>query len=314
MLRLGDDRGAVAVLVAILMVPLLGFAAISIDIAATHAEKQQLQTGADAAALAIAQDCARKACGSPTLTAQKLATLNSNSGEAVAALPSVPTAATGRVTVNNSAVRNHWFAPVLGVDSTDITASSTAGWGSPLGGTAALPLIFSLCDFKRFAIDGRPTGIEQTIITTPAGDGCTGFDGPHRMPGGFGWLETDSKRSCSTTTRVGQKAYSEPGNSPKQCDLSTIRNRTVLVPVFDETNIEKVGGNGRGAWYEVYGYAAFTVTGYHFSGQSWNSPCGGNQRCIRGHFTTQLHEDPDFDYGPGGRDLGATAVHLLPDR
>ncbi|NKS97062.1 hypothetical protein GS498_06695 [Rhodococcus hoagii] len=37
-------------------VVLLGFAAISIDIGANYAEKRQLQNGADAAALALAQD------------------------------------------------------------------------------------------------------------------------------------------------------------------------------------------------------------------------------------------------------------------
>src|SRR5690625_4287336 len=296
MLRLNDDRGAVAVIVAILMVPLLGFAAISIDIAATHAERQQLQTGADAAALAIAQDCARGGCDEPAATAQQFATLNSNTGNAVASLPRVPTEATGRVTVANTATRDHWFAPVLGVDSTEIQTSATASWGSPIGGTSALPMIFSLCDFYAEATeDGRPSGREQVIITTPAGDGCTSAEGPHYMPGGFGWLERDSNHSCETTTRIGQKAYSERGNSPKQCDLSTIRNRTILVPIFDNTNIESIGGNGRGGWYEVYGYAAFHVTGYHFSGQRWNSPCSGNQRCIQGYFTTMLHDDPDFD-------------------
>lgn len=301
-------------IVAILMVPLLGFAAISIDIAATHAERQQLQTGADAAALAIAQDCARDDCGDPEATAEMLAQANSNSGEAAADLPTVPTRETGRVTVETSGVREHWFAPVLGVDSTDIATSARASWGSPIGGTAALPMIFSLCDYYAGAdeLTGLPTGEEQTIITTPAGDGCTDAEGPHHMPGGFGWLETDADHSCSTTTRIGEQAGSEPGNSPKQCDLSAIRNRTVLVPIFDSTNIESIGGNGRGGWYEVYGYAAFTVTGYYFSGQSWNPPCSGSQRCISGHFTTMLQDDPDFDYGPDAPDLGASAVQLLP--
>ena len=63
--RLRDERGAVGVVVALLMVPLIGFAAIAIDVSAMYAERQQLQTGADAGALAIAQDCAPGACGSP---------------------------------------------------------------------------------------------------------------------------------------------------------------------------------------------------------------------------------------------------------
>jgi len=314
MLRVTDDRGAIAVIIAILIVPLLGLAAISLDIAATHAERQQLQTGADAAALAIAQDCARKNCGAPADTAQSLATLNSNSGTAVASVDPVPTEYSGRVTVRNSAVRQHWFAPVLGMDSTELTTSATAGWGSPTGGTSALPMIFSLCDFNRYSVDGRPSGREQVIVTTPA-ETCSGSadNSPTYLPGGFGWLETDVKKSCNATTRIGTRAESEPGNTAKHCDLSTIRDRTILVPIFDDADPDEKGGQGRGAWYMVYGYAAFTVTGYHFSGQSWNPPCGGSERCISGYFTTVLQEDPDFDYGPGGPDLGAAAVVLLPD-
>ncbi|MDV7999865.1 pilus assembly protein TadG-related protein [Rhodococcus sp. IEGM 1408] len=301
-------------IIAVLMVPLLGFAALSLDIAATHAEKQQLQTGADAAALAIAQDCARKDCGTPADTAQSLATLNSNSGAAVADVDPVPTELSGRVTVRTSAVRQHLFAPVLGVDSTELTTSATAGWGSPTGGTSALPMIFSLCDFNKYSVDGRPSGREQVIVTTPAGN-CSGSvdHSPTYLPGGFGWLQTDLKKSCNATTRIGTKASSEPGNTAKHCDLSTIRNRTILVPIFDDADPAETGGQGRGAWYKVYGYAAFTVTGYNFSGQSWEPPCAKNLRCISGYFTTILQADPDFDYGPGGPDLGAAAVVLLPD-
>lgn len=309
MFRMRDDRGAVAVIVAVLMVPLIGFAAISIDVAAVHAEKQQIQAGADAAALAIAQDCARDSCGSPRETAQSFAELNSNSGEVMSSLPSVPTAATGRVTVANYAVRSHWFAPVLGVDSTEVTAFASAAWGSPIGGTAVLPLIFSLCDFKAQTGGGLPSGTLERIIlsTKTANTGCT--ENGNYVPGVFGWLETDTGNSCQATTRIGTNAYSEPGNTPKRCDLSTIRGKTVLLPVFDG----EFGGNGRGAWYRVDGYAAFTVTGYNFSGQSWNPPCRGNDRCIGGYFTEMHTTDPDFDYGPGAPNLGASAVHLLPD-
>lgn len=320
MLRLNDDRGAAAVIIAILMVPLLGFAALSIDIAATYAEKQQLQTGADAAALAIAQDCARDECGNPKVTATNFALANSHSGNAVADLPIVPSAGTGRVTVENSAVREHWFAPVLGVDSTQVTTRATAGWGAPIGGTAALPLILTLCEFNRYAFEGIPTGIEQTIITTPAGNCLERGDEnrpPHWVPGGFGWLKPTEHKSCYTKTRIDSLAYSSPGNNMNQCDISAIRDRTILLPLFDSSDPTSSGGTGNNAWYRVHGYAAFHVTGYHFSGQSWDggrdAPCGGNERCVRGYFTTMVHTVPDFDYGPGAPNLGAAAVFLLPD-
>ena len=58
MQRVKDERGAVGVVVAMLMVPIMGFAAVSIDAAALWNQQLQLQTGADAGALAIAHDCA----------------------------------------------------------------------------------------------------------------------------------------------------------------------------------------------------------------------------------------------------------------
>ena len=128
MQRIRDERGAVGVVVALLMVPLIGFAAIAIDVSAMYAERQQLQTGADAGALAIAQDCGRGACGSTGQTAQTFATSNLNKASSTATVTSLTAS---QVTVRNAGVKQHWFAPVLGVNSSTITASATAAWGSP---------------------------------------------------------------------------------------------------------------------------------------------------------------------------------------
>jgi len=49
-----SERGAVAVMVALLLVVLLGFGALAIDASMLYAQKIQLQNGSDAAALAIA--------------------------------------------------------------------------------------------------------------------------------------------------------------------------------------------------------------------------------------------------------------------
>jgi Flp pilus assembly protein TadG len=58
--RVHDDRGAVAVIVAILLAGgvLLGFLALVIDVGELYLERQQLQSGADSAALALAHACA----------------------------------------------------------------------------------------------------------------------------------------------------------------------------------------------------------------------------------------------------------------
>jgi Flp pilus assembly protein TadG len=313
MQRLRGDRGAVSVVVALLMVPLLGFAAIAIDVSAMYAERQQLQTGADAGALAIAQDCGRGVCGTPSQTAQGLATDNLNRGVPTA---TVTSQTASQVTVRNVGVKQHWFAPVLGVDSSTLTASATAAWGSPTGGTAVLPLAFSLCEWRKQTGGGMPSGTTPTTIyltKSSASDiatpDCTGPSG-NLVPGGFGWLTTNAG-SCQTTSTIGGILNSDPGNSvPSSCSnalLSGSVGNTVLLPLFDV-----YAGSGSNATYTIYGYAAFRLTGYHFGGQNSTNPapCNGEKRCISGYFTKFVDISEAFTYGAGGPQLGASIVRL----
>ena len=199
--RLAGEHGASAVLLALLLVPLLGFTAIAVDVGARYAEKARLQTAADAAALAVARDCARGACGDMRATAQDL--VDANLGDATAAAPVLANDPL-RVTVTGSTPKEHWFAPVIGHESTRVSASATVAWGAPTGGTAALPLVFSWCEFTAQTGGGMPsTTTERTIELPKKSD--TGCTGPSKMfvPGGFGWLTTDGGTTCRATSRVG---------------------------------------------------------------------------------------------------------------
>jgi Flp pilus assembly protein TadG len=307
--RLAGERGGSAVLLALLMVPVLGFTAIAVDVGALYAEKARLQTAADAAALAVARDCARGACGDMRATAQAL--VDANLGDATAA-PPVLAGDPLRVTVTGSTPTEHWFAPVIGHDSTQVAASATVAWGAPDGGTAMLPLIFSWCEFTAQTGGGLPsTTTERTIELPKKSD--TGCTGPSKMfvPGGFGWLTTDGGTTCRATSRVGGRFTSEPGNNPSRgCDtddVAALVGRTVLLPIFDEA-----GGTGSSAWYHVYGYAAFRITAYHFGGQyDAGKPCKGEDRCIRGYFTRFVDAGDSFTYGPGAPSLGAWVLRLV---
>ena len=68
--RGSDDRGAVAVVVAMLLAGgvLLGMLALVIDVGQIYVEREELQSGADAAAMAVAKACAIDSadCSSPT--------------------------------------------------------------------------------------------------------------------------------------------------------------------------------------------------------------------------------------------------------
>lgn len=316
MRRLKEDRGAVAILVAVLMVPILICAALVVDIGFGYVQRRQLQNAADAAALAVAQDCGRGSCGNMATTALSLATGNIRTDT----LTATPVLKANSVTVTTTAKVIYAFAPVIGIRSQTVTARSTASWAGPNGGTALLPLTISRCSFDAQTKDaaGFPSGttLRTIYLSKSAGAiGCTPQSGLP-VPGGFGWLKTVNASCTAYSTLAADRVDSDPGNSvPSSCanaDFTSMLGKTLLLPLFDTT-----GGTGTGAWYHLYGYAAFRFTSYDFGGQNHAfsapdtaSPCGGNDRCIRGYFLRYVEPSDTFTYGAGGLDLGARIVTL----
>lgn len=300
-----NERGGIAVIVAVLMVVLLGFAAMSVDVGVLYAKRAELQTGADAAALAIAQDCADRgnACNASARgKAQQLAKANNSGGRADVLAPQFPSP--GTVVVNSFATDSSgngvplYFAGIFGVSRAEVAAEATASWGSPSGGTVALPIAFSECQFDLSgAVQVLPIhGTTTCVSSSPSGQ---------IIPGGFGWLQSDAGECGATLSLASPSVRSKPGVSePAQCRevFDSLRNQTVLVPVFDEVD----DGN-----YHIKGFAAFELLGFNFPGHSWNntgSPsCRGSCKGLIGKFVkfTSLQ-----DFTLGGPDLGAKVVRL----
>jgi Flp pilus assembly protein TadG len=308
--RLGNERGAAAVVLSLLMVPMLGFAAIAVDIGSLYAERARLQVAADAAALAVAQDCAHGNCGNMLATAAAM--VSANDGRAGAA-PPVLRSNPLSVTVDGRTPVQHWFAPVLGYDSTAVSASATVAWGGPEQGTAVLPLTFSWCEFAQQTGGGLPSGATvRTVYFTKTSNtvGCTG-PSHNVVPGGFAYLDTPPGK-CSAASARNARSYSSTGNTPPNtCSPAYITSwvgRTVLLPLFDVS-----GGTGNNAWYHVYGYAAFRLTGYAFGGQFSTSPkpCAGNDRCVSGYFTRFVDLSDAFSFSPDAPDLGTSVLRLV---
>lgn len=139
--RLGrDERGAVAVLVAVLIGggALTGMGALVIGVGQLYAERAQLQNGADAAALAVAKSCAAGAC-TPGL-ANTYADANANDG--AAAVPAVCGSGTlGGCPASTGQITDCPAAPA-GVTYVDVhTATGTAAGPSllPAAFVRALP-------------------------------------------------------------------------------------------------------------------------------------------------------------------------------
>ncbi len=309
--RLSGEHGGAAVLMALLLVPVLGFTAIAVDVGALYAEKARLQVAADAAALAVAADCAKGACGDMRGTAQEM--VDANLGDATAAPPVLATNP-NRVTVAGRTPREHWFAPVIGHDSTTVSATATVAWGGPSGGTAVLPLTFSWCEFEQQTGGGLPsTTAERTIYLTKSSSTIRDCTGPsdNFVPGGFGYLVSDPGE-CRASSARDERSTSSTGNTPpSECsaeDFAAWVGQTVLLPIFDE-----YGGTGSHAWYRVYGYAAFRLTGYHLGGHysTRPRPCGGSERCVTGYFTRFVDLGEAFDYDSGAPEMGAWVLRLV---
>jgi Flp pilus assembly protein TadG len=307
--RLDGERGATAVLVSLLLVPLLGFAAIAVDVGALYAERARLQVGADAAAIAVAEDCSRGACGDMQATAQALIAANDSKGTAgKPVLSSVPLS----VTVTGGTPKKNWFAPVIGYDSTVVSATATVGWGAPSGGTAVLPLAFSWCSFDNQTHGALPSTESLQVIKLTKTDGakeCHPQSG-NDIPGGFGFVQTDG--GCKAKSRIGGTLKVDTGQSPSNgctaSDFAAYVGQTVLLPIYDDA-----GGTGTNGWYRVFGYAAFTLKGYYFTGsyKSSPAPCSGSVRCISGFYTRFVELDDAWEYSPTAPTLGASILRLI---
>ncbi len=187
----GRDNGAVSVLVAVLLGAgvLLGMGALVIDVGAIHAERRELQNGADAAALAIAQECAKGVtCNVGTAASDPSRVYaNANAKDSLAdvksvcgnsskfALPScstpssawtdcgpLPAPTVNFVEVRTRTLTNDTSNPTLfpphfaralagnaSYNGITVPACSRAAWGPAGSAKSSLPVTMSKCDWEK---------------------------------------------------------------------------------------------------------------------------------------------------------------------
>lgn len=329
-----DERGAISILVAVLMVTLLGFAALAVDVGMLYAERTQLRNGADAAALAIAQKCARNIndidCADTSPLARNLA--NGNAGDGASNIASfVVDKATGTVKVRAGAQQagqspnrvSLFFARAFGINDAAVTADATVQWGRPVAGPTAFPIAFSVCQVKDH-VDG---GLQLLVSHGSKGEPSCNY-GPSGavVPGGFGWLLRPSG-TCAGIVNAADWAPGDPGNSyPGVCDdqlrawaadITAGKNVTVLLPIFDQ-----VAGTGASTSYKLVSFAAFLVKGWSFNGNTFprtfhnKAPdvplglaCDGSCTGVIGSFVHYVSLDKAYTYGTP-EDFGAGVVKL----
>ncbi|MFB9880783.1 pilus assembly protein TadG-related protein [Planobispora siamensis] len=187
----GGDEGGIAVLVCVLLAGgvLLGMGALAIDVGRLYAEREELQSGADAAAVAVAEQCARDAgrCGTaPLATARRYADVNAKDGTSAVetlcgrtagGLPGCPPPATNLTacigdppatsvyvearTLSRRPDGSTLLPPILaqtllGRDDyagAEVRACARAAWGPPLR-ARGLGLTVSLCEWRQATAEG----------------------------------------------------------------------------------------------------------------------------------------------------------------
>jgi Flp pilus assembly protein TadG len=190
--RLTEQAGAVAILVAILLVVLLAAVAMSVDAGGLYLRRRALVNGSDSAALAAARTCARVTPGpAPFDTPESSAdyevqanspiTTDEVAGSNITAITACGVQE-GHVSVQYTSQQALYFAPVLGFNrQSPVTTTATASWG--LGSNNSVPLINS-GQLVSTCPPPPPSGT-NTVGQAPCG---TWYDNDSLNNGNFGFL------------------------------------------------------------------------------------------------------------------------------
>lgn len=321
--RQDRERGATAAVVAIFMVVMVGCAAFAVDAGTLWSDRKEVQNGADAGVMAVARLCATQGTCT-TAEAKAIAdkyALGNHSGDSAATVTLNLSQSRARVEV--ASTRQHWFAGVWGKNNSVVRAAAEAQWMSNISKAKTLPIAFGKCEWEAQVelLTGGGMDFPETEVTiklpkkndyVPAK--CGKRPNTNDTPGGFGWLNAPT--GCSVTTNVGWWVGVDPGASePGSCgnaDFEALQNRTILIPIYDDTR-----GTGSNGEYRIYGFAAFKITAYDFVQHDWNcyrlpGGCGtGNNQAITGFFTGMVF-DPSQVVGtdPNAPDLGVDIVRM----
>lgn len=225
MRRVNDQDGNVVVITALLATTLFGLLALTVDVGALLVRDSSLQTGADAAALAVAKRCANAVVYGTTTCddsiVQGFFDENALEGDSEVdvdvALHTSYEGKVGRVTVTGTASQRSYFSQVLNDrESHDATATATALWG-PL---TAVDEVFPLAVCKGAL---PPVGQSVSLRVDPASPALATCDGAVAEPS-FGWITPDDPDWCTSKVSLLPRMYLDVGPASEEptstgCDL-----------------------------------------------------------------------------------------------
>ena len=333
--RLHGEDGSMVVIVGVLFLSLVTVTAMTIDGGIVHNEREDLQNGADAAALAVAYSCARGSCDT-TLAAQYVPANASAGGTSTVESVDVDTVSQVVTVVARTADTPLAVGPLNGTTTALVRARGRAKWGVISSGATA-PFVISDCDVDRglstqggVLYDTAPAGLgtiisfhNSTGVKLPKVDlppecdtGPSGAD----LPGGFGKIDVDAACKVTTTTDPAGDVWASVDTGAALHDCLNLG--PMAIPVFGSFT-----GSGTTAEYRITGYVGFHVTGWSFPGNATTPEPGckesladelglelkditGQAFCVSGWFVKYTVPDGPLCTDPAACPFGVTSARI----
>lgn len=287
-------------MVALLTMSMLGVLAIVTDFGMAYVNKQGLQNGADAAALAVAQEIALQAPANQDCPAIK-ATMSTSMREVADAYfaanapaggalesgtagfeitcdkprPEDPEALIVRVTAAQESPV--FFGGALGVSDTIALQQAAKSIVSPAKSVIGLRP-FAVCQANADKLAAAP-GINLVISFDNADLGCgyapgnwgvLDFDGGSNPTGEVAdWIQNGYSGSISVSPPIyvsGDPGAPNPGALDSA--MNSILDKEIVIPVFDQ-----ITGNGNGSQFRITGFVGVKVCGWKFNNKSGSGAC-----------------------------------------
>jgi hypothetical protein len=196
-----DDKGNVAIILCLVFTVLLGFTAYVVDIGLVYVEKVKLSNAIDSAVLAASLELPTDATKARDVAIEYLQKNNVDPNKVII------TISTDNRSIQMNGVKsvNHIFSPIIGIDNSNINASTKA---------IIAPIKSVAGGIRPFAVEVFDFSYGDVVILKEgAGDGYHGNYGAVALGGrGANVFESNAIYGYSGTLTVGDMIDTEPGN------------------------------------------------------------------------------------------------------
>ena len=290
-------RGSVAVIAALVFIPLAMMVAIVVDAGRTWVERTSLQNGVEAAAMATAETWAK---GGDACSEDDLRFVADNGAHPDdLGCETTGTGRSGIITVSGRGDVPLMFGGLLGRSTTEIRASTSVVVGVPTSLKGLWP--FALCVDHPAVAAWLATGMVDPMIAeirfAPDGAICGG-----EASGNWTVLNFDGGSSSNAQLKelvlngyddwieVYQDVNGNPGAPSTALDLPSVYGRSIILPLFDNPRLQ-----GSNAVYRIRGFATARLIEANLGGAS-------SQRSLTiqfesGVLTGGVGNDSSLDFG-----------------